>query len=150
MKGSPTEVMSLMHSMLHKDLIDVIEKKKEDLLKRDNIIKSIGSTYLDWIHHVSQRFLQTKEDCFYLDNGMFYSIIYQDLYEIARDICFINKDLKITYVGDGEDDCNILFTHNNGFHILIYITQSYFGMNGSMDIHVRAGTNIDVLYDGLY
>jgi hypothetical protein len=149
MKGSPAQVVSLMHSMLNKDLIKVIEKKKEDLLKTDAILKSISSTYLDWIQHVSQRYLETKDDCFYLDN-MFYTSLYQDLHQLAADICFIMKELDITYVGEGEDSSNILFTHKDGFFILLYITESYFGSAGSMDIHVRSGTNIDVLYDGLY
>jgi hypothetical protein len=149
MKGTPTEVIVLMHSMLPTDLIAVVEEKKKKFVKHDTILDSIGSTYLDWINHVSVIFIETNVFESYLDD-IWYTQVPQDLLQLANDITFVNQDLTITYVGEGEDKCNILFTHNSGFHILIYITPSQFDTCGTMDVFTRAGRNIEILYDGLY
>ena len=149
MKGSPTEVISMMHSMLTRDLINIIEKKRDDLVKQETIIDAIGSTFLDWITHVIEVYKETSEYCFIQDD-IWHTHIPQDYDKLAEDICYIMNDLKTVYVGQGEDVNNILFKHDSGFYVLIYITETYFGEFGAMDVYIRAGINIDNLYYGLY
>ncbi len=149
MKGTPREVTRLMYSMLTSDLITVIEEKKRKLVKYDKIMKSIGSTYLDWINHVTMVYKETDRYESYLDE-IRYKDIPSDYEELAKDITYVRNDLEISYVGTGRDEGNILLTDERGNHILIYISASQFGGYGIMDVYTRIGRDIDKLYEDLY
>ncbi len=138
--------------MLPEDLVKRIEVEKnemlkadEEKLKRDTIVNSIGSTYLDWVSNVLNEYETTQEECWYQDS-IWFKEMPQDFNKLAEDITYVMKDLEISDVKDGD----ILFSHKNGYKILIFLTQSYFGTFGEIDVYVRSGTNIDDLYYGLY
>jgi hypothetical protein len=149
MKGSPTEVSSMMKKMLTADLVKAIENKRDEMLNADEIIAKIGNTYIDWIKNTCEELISTGEDCHYLDD-IWYKNIPDDYDKLAADISFILKDLEVTYVGAGADKGNIIFTHKKGFFVLLFLTESYFGERGIIDVHIRAGSDIDSLYEGLY
>ncbi len=120
MKGSPTEVLSLMHSMLNPDLIEKIENKVYYMIKTDLITQSIGSTFINWISYVCNEYdLSNNKDIIY-ERSIWNKHIPHDFQQLALDISFIIKDLSIIYIG--TNDYTIIFQHKNNYKIHLTIS----------------------------
>ncbi len=123
MKGTPIEVISLMHSMLTADLIEKIEDKVNDILKKESILESIGSTFINWISYVCKEFDSSNTDIIY-ERSIWDQHIPDNIQQLANDITFIIKDLSVIHTNNGDDDDNIsiLFQHKNNYQINILIS----------------------------
>jgi hypothetical protein len=122
MKGTPTEVVNLMHATLNKDLIEKIENKVYDIIKTDLIIDSIGSTFINWISYVCNEYRLSKDDIIY-ERSIWNQHIPDNIQQLANDISFVMKDLSIIHINNQDDeDISILFQHKNNYQIHLIIS----------------------------